>query len=86
MGGEYSGLEFVVDVGAGLDGGWVRVVDGVGSPVANGLVVGGVGVGGCSFSSLCCLSRSRTVRSNMEFDQGLLHSVLCCCDFSAWLR
>ena len=53
MGGEYSGLEFVVDVGAGPDGGWLRVVDGVRSPVANGIVVGGVGVCGCSFSSFC---------------------------------
>ena len=53
MGEEYLGLEFVVDVGAGLDGGWVRVVDGVGSFVSNGLVVEGVGVCGCSVSSSC---------------------------------
>ena len=37
-----------MNVGAGLDGGWVRVVDGVGSFVSNGLVVEGVGV--CDFS------------------------------------
>ena len=34
-----------MDVGVGLDGVWVGVVEGVGSFVSNGLVVEGVGVG-----------------------------------------
>ena len=42
-----------MDVGVGLDGGWVRVVEGVGSFVSNGLVVEGVGVCGCSVISSC---------------------------------